>query len=523
MLLFWLSFLGLYVFWMGDCLSSGGSFSLISYDSFPEFGFLVDESSMICFFMLICCGYIALFYCFHYFSGDANGGLLFPLVIWFLGVMALLMFSSSLLYSLVLWEYLGLVSFFLILFYSNSSSLRASLITLFASRFGDVSLFLLIMWLSWWSEVSSLFFVVLFLLIVMTKSACFPFISWLLEAMRAPTPVSSLVHSSTLVAAGVWFVLRYNCYSMGCLFNSFGVFCLLTILITPFAAVVFMDLKNIVPLSTCNNVSWCLLFFICGNTILCLIQLITHGVCKCYLFMSVGDLLSQSGSSQNAVDVYLSSHNGLFLPVVQAFLVFSLCGVPFLGVFFSKHLLFSGLLYGGGLGLVVVMICCLMMSYVYSVRFALLLLNIGGGSSGGYSSIFTIICPLVFAGTFMNFWWCLITAEVVSLSVLKSLSVLLIQLLGCWLGYLCYSGLEGFGHWCSLLSGCEGYVSLFYSGFLSSSNVCVVSFYRWEVYLLNGLLNFSSRGWMFNKGSMFYLNVLVLGLFIELVISYVFS
>lgn len=44
---------------------------------------------------------------------------------------------------------------------------------------------------------------------MITKSASFPFVSWLLEAMRAPTPVRSLVHSSTLVAAGVWFYLKY--------------------------------------------------------------------------------------------------------------------------------------------------------------------------------------------------------------------------------------------------------------------------------------------------------------------------
>lgn len=52
-------------------------------------------------------------------------------------------------------------------------------------------------------------------LVIASKSASYPFMSWLLEAMRAPTPVRSLVHSSTLVAAGVWFMLRYGEY-VGC-------------------------------------------------------------------------------------------------------------------------------------------------------------------------------------------------------------------------------------------------------------------------------------------------------------------
>lgn len=59
--------------------------------------------------------------------------------------MAILILRGSLLFSLVMWEYLGLVRFFLIIFYSNMARLRASLITVFASRFGDVSLFFLIM------------------------------------------------------------------------------------------------------------------------------------------------------------------------------------------------------------------------------------------------------------------------------------------------------------------------------------------------------------------------------------------
>lgn len=112
------------------------------------FEFLVNEVSLVCFVMLFLCGGVALFYCHHYFGGSLDGYLLFPLIVWFLSVMAMLVFRSSLLFTLVFWEYLGLVSFFLILFYSNGSSLRASLITLFASRFGDAALFLLIMWVS---------------------------------------------------------------------------------------------------------------------------------------------------------------------------------------------------------------------------------------------------------------------------------------------------------------------------------------------------------------------------------------
>lgn len=84
--------------------------------------------------------------------------------------------------------------------------------------------------------------------------------------MRAPTPVSSLVHSSTLVAAGVWFLLRYD-FLADSFFLSFLFFiCCLTIFISGLSAVFFKDLKKIVALSTCNNVSWCLLFYTLGGT-----------------------------------------------------------------------------------------------------------------------------------------------------------------------------------------------------------------------------------------------------------------
>lgn len=138
--------MGLIVLWVQLYLGWFGVFNLVSYglgDLF--FSFCVDDISVVCLFMLFCCGRVALLYCSHYFGGGIEGDLLFPLIVWFLGVMGFLIFTNSLVFSLVFWEYLGLVRFLLILFYSNMRSLRASLITLFASRFGDVSMFMLIL------------------------------------------------------------------------------------------------------------------------------------------------------------------------------------------------------------------------------------------------------------------------------------------------------------------------------------------------------------------------------------------
>lgn len=286
---------------------------------------------------------------------------------------------------------------------------------------------------------------VFYLLVVLTKSACYPFVSWLLEAMRAPTPVRSLVHSSTLVAAGVWFLFRYDGFVSSEIRILLVYFALVSILITAFCAVVFMDLKKIVALSTCNNVSWCILFFLSGDLELALLQLLTHGVCKCYLFMSVGDLMRQSGSRQSSVGVFLSRYRGLYLSFVQCLLVFCLCGVPFLGVFFRKHCLFSGMLYGCSVGLLGLYLFCLFMSYVYSVRFVFLLLGMGGGLRYGYSSFFIVICPLVFLGRLLKGVWCVSLLEVSSLSVFWSCLILVLQVLGCVCGAICYSGLMGRG------------------------------------------------------------------------------
>lgn len=128
--------------------------------------------------------------------------------------------------------------------------------------------------------------------------------------MRAPTPVSCLVHSSTLVAAGVWFRFRYSVFFSDTALELLFVLRLYSIIVTAVASLFFMDLKKLVALSTCNKISWCVLCFSLGDVSTSLLFLITHGVSKCLLFVSVGDLMSSSGGSQSGLGVYLRRYKG---------------------------------------------------------------------------------------------------------------------------------------------------------------------------------------------------------------------
>lgn len=204
-------------------LSFGGKFWFVLLN--------FDLTTVLILLMLLICFTYVYRYTDHYFNGEVAGVELKKLICLFVGVMASLVCTGDFLLTLVFWEYLGVVRFFLILFYDRYLSLRSSIVTLVSSRFGDVCLFILIC-VSCYSVKGPLAAGLVFFLIIFTKRARFPFIRWLLEAMRAPTPVRSLVHSSTLVAAGVWFRMRYDLLLW---FNNlflFSVLLLVTIFIT---------------------------------------------------------------------------------------------------------------------------------------------------------------------------------------------------------------------------------------------------------------------------------------------------
>nr|UFQ89252.1 NADH dehydrogenase subunit 5 [Scyphophyllidium guariticus] len=447
----------------------------------------IDSVTISIFLMLIVCFGYAYFYTGHYFSNGKDGVELNKIICLFVAVMASLILTGDFLTTLIFWEYLGVVSFFLILFYSNYLSLRASIITLVSSRFGDVCLFFLIA-ASLYINYNLVAIWLLFFFVIFTKSAGFPFISWLLEAMRAPTPVSSLVHSSTLVAAGVWFSIRYDIFLFFHDCFIFFILLLLTIFITGICCFFFLDLKKIVALSTCNNISWCLIYLIFGDVTLSLFQLVSHGVSKCLLFMLVGDVMSGSGGSQSSNCVYSSQLYGN-LGLFNLFsIILGLSGAPFIGVFFTKHFLLSMFSNTLNLFLFIFLLFCVFLSYFYSFRLCRTLLNINVSLSTGVMYSFSSGL-MVYFWLFINYFIASLIDEVSMVNSFISFWLIIFQLLSCITAYFFYSSII-ISNWCSSLFGCDNIVEFCYEIYNNLIYLTSIFFYRWDhqsLLLFNGL------------------------------------
>jgi len=118
------------------------------------------------------------------------------------------------------WDGLGVTSYLLVNYYSSEKRFNARILTALTNRLGDIFI-LVFIGMNTTPSVFNIFthssaaglesgFILLVLLAAITKRAQIPFSAWLPAAMAAPTPVSALVHSSTLVTAGVYLLLRFN-------------------------------------------------------------------------------------------------------------------------------------------------------------------------------------------------------------------------------------------------------------------------------------------------------------------------
>nr|WOR81116.1 NADH dehydrogenase subunit 5 [Anaspides driesseni] len=314
---------------------------------------ILDWMSMMFLSLVSFISSMVLFYSGDYMKMDKNFNRFMYLVLAFVLSMSFLILSPNLISILLGWDGLGLTSYALVIYYQNEKCSNAGMLTALSNRIGDVAILLsislmfsfggwnFVTWMSLFPENQN-FSVIMFFVVLagMTKSAQIPFSAWLPAAMAAPTPVSALVHSSTLVTAGVYLLIRFSVAieSSTMRMTLFLISCV-TMFMAGLGANFEYDLKKIIALSTLSQLGVMMSILSLGFSELAFFHLLTHALFKALLFMCAGVIIHNMKDYQD-----IRSMGGLAkqMPLSSMLMMLanlSLCGTPFLAGFYSKDLI----------------------------------------------------------------------------------------------------------------------------------------------------------------------------------------
>lgn len=322
---------------------------------------LVDWIALFFMGVVLLISRVVIFYRSSYMGRDVNKIRFLWLVILFIISIRLIIISPNIVRILLGWDGLGLISYCLVIYYQNIKSYNAGILTILSNRIGDIAILLVISWILNFGGWNFYFYLelikdnqmiyligLLVILAGLTKRAQIPFRSWLPAAIAAPTPVSALVHSSTLVTAGVYLLIRFRDFLTGRrLFTGLIVLGCLTIFISGIAACFENDLKKVIALSTLRQLGLIMAILGIGQRILAFFHLLTHAFFKRLLFLCAGILIHRFNDNQ---DIRNIGRVVKFIPLVGGFFNFSnlaLCGFPFLAGFYSKDLILEVISIGG--------------------------------------------------------------------------------------------------------------------------------------------------------------------------------
>lgn len=363
---------------------------------------------------------IVLIYSSNYMSGD-NGLKKFIYIIFlFVASIALMILSPNIISILLGWDGLGLVSYCLVIYYQNVKSYNSGILTILSNRLGDIAILLTIRWIVNFGSfnvyylqfvdynLSIIFFLVV--LAAITKSAQIPFSAWLPAAMAAPTPVSSLVHSSTLVTAGVYLLVRfhnllnYNIYLL--------IISILTLFISGLGANYEIDLKKIIALSTLSQLGIIMFILSLGQYEIAFFHLVRHAMFKSLLFLCAGYYIHNNLNWQDIRSINSLSLNSPIISFYFFVSSISLCGFPFLTGFYSKDLIIEFFLMSEiNWFLLVILFISTLLTLIYSTRLVYYLFMRSNYSSSStllsedkemYYPIFSLFVFSIMIGSFFS-------------------------------------------------------------------------------------------------------------------------
>jgi NADH-quinone oxidoreductase subunit L len=337
---------------------------VVSGDINIPFGFLLDQTSLLMLTVVAAISFLVQVYSLGYMAGDVGFSRYYAFMSLFAWAMMNLTLSLTMLQLYIFWELVGLSSYLLIGFwYKKFSATEAGKKAFVMTRFGDVAFFLgLLLVLVHLGNLNILeindpqtavrmspalitFASLLIFGGIIGKSAQFPLMTWLPDAMEGPTPVSALLHSATMVAAGVFLFARlfpffsHSSTAMA-VFLAIGT---ISMLLASTMAMVSRDIKQVWAYSTISQLGFMIMGLAAGSYFAGMFHLTTHAGFKALLFLCAGVFIHAFESN----DVFEISRQGgrrLKIPLIcKAIAVAALAGLPPFSGFFSKEAILAAL------------------------------------------------------------------------------------------------------------------------------------------------------------------------------------
>nr|AII02375.1 NADH dehydrogenase subunit 5 [Pennisetia hylaeiformis] len=434
---------------------------IISFNSMSMImSILIDSISLMFLMFVLLISSVVMYYSKSYMSSEMNLNRFNILVLLFVLSMVLLIISPNIISILLGWDGLGLVSYCLVIYYQNMKSFNAGMVTFLSNRIGDVFILMVIAWMMNYGSWSYIFYMklmksdmimsiimVMVVLAAMTKSAQIPFSSWLPMAMAAPTPVSSLVHSSTLVTAGVYLLIRFSDLLVDSfMFKFLLLISSMTMLMAGISANYEFDLKKIIALSTLSQLGLMMSILSMGGYKLAFFHLLTHAMFKALLFMCAGVIIHMMNNIQ---DIRYMGGLSIYIPLTSLCFNISnlaLCGFPFLSGFYSKDLILEFLsLSNFNMLIYIIFYLSIGLTVFYTIRLIIYLMlsdynlmviyNLFDEDYIMLSGMFILVMMSLVSGSFLM-WLMFPYPYMIYLSVSMKLMVIFTSLLGGVMGYL---------------------------------------------------------------------------------------